>query len=129
MANQNFENHIKPYFKDIFTKCKSKSIDEIDNIEGHIRLTILENIIKNIQSNLKNKTSEYHEPNQLLNFIEKNKFFLIAGNYENLEAIRPQLNSNSNCLHIAWRAYDPYAPALNWPNLFTDLEAYADEEV
>jgi hypothetical protein len=53
-------------------------------------------------------------------FIDKKRAEILQGNDKDLmDQVRAQFGSNTNPNHIAWRAYDKFAPVTQWENLLT----------
>lgn len=52
--------------------------------------------------------------------IETNRAAILLGNDRDLmDQVRAHFKSNTNPSHIAWRAYDKFAPVTQWSNLLT----------
>ena len=93
---------------DAVGKEYSSPLKAIEYIERNIRDMILKSIL--------NQTTD--ENLQL--FIKKNHEKLLSADDSSLmERAREFFKSNQNINHIAWRAYDPFAPVGEWPNLLT----------
>jgi len=80
----------------------------LEQIEKNIRDMILKSIL--------NETTDANQKNFINDYYQQ----LIAGtNLALMNQARTFLDSTQNVNHIAWRAYDPFAPVIEWPNLFT----------
>lgn len=93
---------------DELVKEHSTPIKAIEYIERNIRDLILKSIL--------NETTD----DTVKVFIKRNHDKLLNGDDTSLmERAREFFKSNRNINHIAWRAYDRFAPVGEWPNLLT----------
>lgn len=89
----------------------------LEGVEARIRGMILDEILSDPVETVLTPAQRQ--------FIETNRDAILLGNDENkMNQVREQFDSNTNPSHIAWRAYDQFAPKIQFENLLTSEAQY-----
>ncbi|MGE3317802.1 MAG: hypothetical protein AB7I18_00790 [Candidatus Berkiella sp.] len=80
----------------------------------------IEQVEQQIRGMLLDKMLADNPSEQITDFIQHNREALVQGQDQRvMTQAQSHFQSNTNPLHIAWRAYDAFAPTVSWINLFT----------
>jgi hypothetical protein len=96
-----YEKEIQPFFKDKFNQMGG-----LDAIELEIKKAILDRIIATADEPLKSN-------------IQSRKNNILKSVKSDLDWARQHFTKNDDIFEVAWRAYDPQAACVEWPNLLT----------